>query len=138
MINTKLSVAIHILAMIATNSDTPITSDFIAGSVNTNPVVIRRISGQLKKAGLISAHVGKASFTLEKEPEEITILMVYQAVQTHDDLFSIHDNPNPHCWIGKNIQSTLDKTFQRAQRALEQELNNQTLADLIKNLSTNR
>lgn len=136
MINTKLSVAIHILSMIATNPNNSISSDFIAGSVNTNPVVIRRISGLLKKAGIIDAQAGKLGFTLTKASADITLLTVYRAVQSDADLFAIHDNPNPNCSIGKHIQATLDDTFHRAQAAMEQELANQTLLDIIEHLSS--
>lgn len=136
MINTKLSVAIHILTLIATNPHERITSDFIAKSVNTNPVVIRRLSGQLKQAGLISSQAGKPGFTLLKAPSQITILTVYQALQTNEDLFLIHQDPNPNCWIGKNIQSVLDTTYKQAQSALEKELAQQTLANIIEQLTT--
>ncbi|WP_067837899.1 Rrf2 family transcriptional regulator [Amphibacillus sediminis] len=138
MINTKLSVAIHILSMVATSQHQPVTSDYIAASVNTNPVVIRRISSQLKKAGLITAQAGKPGFILLKNIEDISLLMIYQAVQTQDELFSIHNNPNPQCWIGKNIQATLDQAFLRAQQALENELAEQKLSDIIQHLSTQK
>ncbi|MBM7542597.1 Rrf2 family transcriptional regulator [Amphibacillus cookii] len=136
MINTKLSVAIHILTLIATNPHDPVTSESIAKSVNTNPVVIRRLSGQLKQAGLISSQAGKPGFTLLKAPGQITILTVYQALQTKGDLFLIHPDPNPNCWVGKNIQSVLETTYKRAQDALEQELAQQTLANIIKQLTS--
>lgn len=81
MVNSRFSVAIHILSLIATTSDKSIlTSDFIAGSVNTNPVVVRRMIGVLKKAGLLSSHSGMAGYELLVEPKDLTLLAIYQAI----------------------------------------------------------
>lgn len=137
MINTRLSVAIHILSMIASNSDKQLTSNFIASSVNTNPVVIRRISSMLKKAKLIESKTGVSGAILTKDPQNITLLDIYYAVRSEKDLFSIHDNPNPKCSVGMHIQATLDETFSRVQQAMEEELSNQTLKDVIEHLSKN-
>jgi Rrf2 family protein len=135
MINTRLSVAIHILALVATQQEKPMSSDFIAGSVNTNPVVVRRLSSSLKKAGIMTSRPGQPGAQLRKLPENITLLDVYKAVQTQDELFAIHNKPNPNCEVGSRIQATLDKTFERVQQAMEQELANQTLADVVKELA---
>ncbi|WP_208585524.1 Rrf2 family transcriptional regulator [Gracilibacillus suaedae] len=135
MINTRFSVAIHILTLVATNSDKGVTSNFIAGSVNTNPVVIRRIGSLLKKANLLKGGPGVAGYSLVAEPNKITLLDIYRAVTTGEELFAVHDQPNPNCDVGKNIQSSLDISLTRAQQAMENELNKQTLADIIQHLS---
>lgn len=132
MINTRLSVAIHILSLIATNPK--LSSDVIASSVTTNPVVIRRISGELKKAGLLTSRAGVSGFSLTKDPKEITLLDIYRAVHLEKDLFPIHDKPNPDCPVGKKIQETLDTTFESVQLAMERELNSKTLQDVMNHL----
>jgi DNA-binding IscR family transcriptional regulator len=134
MINSRFAVAIHILSLVAAGPREQVTSEFIAGSVNTNPVVIRRISSLLRKAGLIQSNAGTSGSILTKEPHDISLLDVYLAVQNKDDLFSIHENTNPNCTVGKNIQSTLEESFHRAQVAMENELAKQSLDDIIKHL----
>lgn len=135
MVNSRVSVAIHILSLIATTNDSnQLTSEWIASSVNTNPVVIRRISGQLKKANLIASNAGVAGYQLVKEPKDITLLDIYKAVQAPEELFAIHDNPNPECAVGKRIQSTLDNVFQSVQRAMEDKLTEETLQDVLDQL----
>ncbi|MGE7622275.1 Rrf2 family transcriptional regulator [Viridibacillus sp. NPDC096237] len=135
MVNSRVSVAIHILSLIArTNDSNLLTSDWIAGSVNTNPVVIRRISSQLKKANLIVSNAGVAGYQLVKEPKDITLLDIYRAVQAPEELFAIHDNPNPECAVGQKIQSTLDNVFQSVQRAMEDKLTEETLQDVLDQL----
>lgn len=134
MINSRFAVAIHILSLVAAGPREQVTSEFIASSVNTNPVVIRRISGMLRKAGLIQSNIGTPGSILTKDPQEISLLEVYQAVQNKDDLFSIHENTNPNCMVGKNIQRTLEESFYKAQLAMENELANQSLHDIIEHL----
>ncbi len=134
MINSRFAVAIHILALVAAGPREQVTSEFIAGSVNTNPVVIRRISSMLRKAGLLQSNVGMPGSVLTRDPRDISLLEVYHAVQSRDDLFSIHENTNPNCTVGKNIQHTLEESFHRAQLAMENELAKQSLHDIIKHL----
>lgn len=127
MVNTRLSVAIHILSLIAANPRE--SSEMIAGSVNTNPVVIRRMISQLKKGGILTSRPGVAGATLKRDPEDISLLDIYRAVQPQEELFAIHDKPNPNCPVGRQIQTTLDQTFHSVQQAMENELASKSLKD---------
>jgi Rrf2 family protein len=123
-ISSRFSVAVHVLTLLAvTPAGELLTSDRMAGSVNTNPVVIRRILGQLKKAGIVEVRAAAGGTYLRRAPADITLLDVYRAVEVvASNLFSVHDKPNPKCPVGRNIQAALDDTLQRAQAALEQQL----------------
>ncbi|MCO7176392.1 Rrf2 family transcriptional regulator [Sporolactobacillus kofuensis] len=134
MINTRVAVAIHILALIASKPHEDLPSDYIASSVNTNPVVIRRILGMLKKEGLIRTTAGKAGASLTRPSSEITLLDVFRAVEPKDSLFAVHENPNPHCPVGKGIRSVLDRAFSEAQDALERNLSGETIEDILQDL----
>ena len=87
--STKLSVAIHILSLIETGPQEQVTSEYIASSVNTNPVVVRRLMSQLKKAGLIHSMRGANKNTLLKKPEEISLYEIYTAVELEREIFNI-------------------------------------------------
>ena len=104
--NTRFTVAIHMLALIELNKTQPSTSDLMALSVGTNPVVIRQLMTALKKAGLIESQVGVPGSRLAKPQEEITLLDIYRAVQKRSNacLFDFHPTPNPMCPIGRNIE----------------------------------
>ncbi len=131
-ISTRFSVGVHILALLEVAKGTPCTSEFVAASVNTNPVVIRRLMGMLKRAGLVRVSAGIAGATLAKKPKEITLLDVYKAVGAADtSLFDIHEDTNQRCPVGANIQSALAGTVKSAQQVLERELSSQTLAGVI-------
>ncbi|MCS7459575.1 Rrf2 family transcriptional regulator [Paenibacillus doosanensis] len=136
-ISSRYAVAIHILSLLEINKEERITSDFIAGSVNTNPVVIRRIIGMLGKAGLVITNPGVAGAQLARPIDRITLLDVYRAVQSdpEEELFALHDNPNPQCPVGRNIQGALEGTFAQAQKAMEEELRKVTLQQIVHQVS---
>lgn len=135
-ISSRFSVGVHILALIEINKDGVSTSEFLAGSVNTNPAVIRKIMGMLKKAGLVQVRPGIAGAELVKDLSEITLLDVYKAVEVvqEKELFSIHDNPNPDCPVGRNIQNTIAPLFEIAQTAMEKALGSVTIEDIVKDI----
>lgn len=137
MISTRVSVAVHILSLLEINKSGTNTSDYLASSVNTNPVVIRRIIGMLSKAGLVEVHPGVAGTRLAKELNEISLLDVYKAVQAVEEnaLFAIHEKPNPNCPVGRNIQNSLEPVFSLAQRSMEKVLDQVYLQDIVKEMA---
>ncbi|WP_204502298.1 Rrf2 family transcriptional regulator [Aquibacillus albus] len=130
-ISTRFSIAVHTLSLIAVSSD-DCTGDFIADSVNTNPVIIRRIMGMLKKAGLLEVRPGVGGASLLKSPEKITLLDIYRAVNVTEEnkLFRIHDDPNVRCPVGRNIELVLQSELKEAQSAMEQRLAQTNLSQL--------
>ncbi|UDK97075.1 Rrf2 family transcriptional regulator [Lysinibacillus sphaericus] len=135
MVNSRFSVAIHILSLIATTSDkSQLTSDYIAGSVNTNPVVVRRMIGKLKKAGLLTSQSGIAGYGLVIEPKDLSLLSIYHAIDGPEQLFAIHDEPNPACAVGRKIQHTLETVYLDVWHAMEKQLQAQTLQDVLDQL----
>jgi DNA-binding IscR family transcriptional regulator len=132
-ISTRFAVAIHILTLIDSNKDGVSTSEWIAGSVNTNPVVVRRITSMLQKAGLVNARPGVAGSTLTRSASEITLLQIYKAVNAveEDSLFSVHEHPNPDCPVGKNIAGAIIPVFSLAQKAMENVLQEVTLEQIV-------
>jgi Rrf2 family protein len=136
-ISCRFSVAVHILSLLSLNKNAHCTSEWIAASVNTNPVIIRRIIGKLKKAGLVNVRSGTGGAYLQKDLEEITLLDVYRAVEVVEEgeLFQIHEHPNPHCPVGANIQSVLEIILLRAQAAMEQILAEVTMKQLVTDLN---
>lgn len=131
-INTRFPVAVHMLALIELNKTQPSTSELMALSVGTNPVVIRQLMSVLKRAGLIETQSGVPGCHLAKPAEEITLREIYRAVQKKSDapLFDFHANPNPQCPIGRNIRDALDAPLLDAQSAMEQALGTYTLKDI--------
>lgn len=134
-ISSRFTVAVHIFTCIAAfEKDYKLTSDFLAGSVNVNPVIIRRILQQLKAADLITVSRGSGGASIVKPLSEITLFDVYNAVECvdHGNLFHFHENPNPECPVGRNIHNSLDDKLHRIQLAMENEMCKITIFDIVK------
>jgi len=134
-ISSRFSIAVHALSLIA-QFPSQSTGEFIASSVNTNPVIVRKIVGMLKKAGLVTVRAGVGGASLAKAPEEITLLNVYLAVGStdHGELFNFHDAPNPLCPVGLRIEGALRSHMREAQLAMERKLADVTLRQLIEEM----
>lgn len=133
--DTKFSVALHVLTMIA-ESEEPLSSQALANSVGTNPSYIRKVISLLKNAGLISSSQGKAGYEMTKDATEISLLDIYFATQEIDavSLFQIHQHSNLECPVGKHIEKAISPVFGQAEEALAHQLKAHTLADIIHNL----
>lgn len=132
-ISSRFTLAVHIFACIDTFKDKyKVTSDFLAGSTNVNPVIVRKILGQLKAAGLVEVARGSGGAKITKPLNEITFLDIYNAVDCVDngELFHFHENPNANCPVGRNIHHILDDKLMRVQNAMENELRSITLEDV--------
>lgn len=131
--NSRYTVAIHVLTLLAHSGPEPLTSEYIAGSVNTNPVVIRRVLACLRTSKLVVSQGGPGGgWRLVRSPRAITLRDVYRAVEG-STLFPLHSNtPNPRCPVGSTIQRALMGHFESAQLALEKDLQRITVADLVK------
>ena len=129
--NTRFAVAVHILTFLASEKGEPATSELIASSVNTNASLIRRVLSQLARAGLTTAQMGTGGGALLAMPaERISLFDVYRAIDEGRDVIPMHASPNPKCPVGRNIRAVLESRIDAAQRALEQELAETTIADL--------
>lgn len=134
-ISSRFTLAIHIMDCIDTFKDEyKITSDFLASSTNVNPVIVRKILGQLKTAGLVEVARGSGGASISKPLKEITFLDIYKAVECvgNGELFHFHENPNDQCPVGRNIHLILDDRLMQVQNAMEKELASITLADIQK------
>jgi len=133
--SSRTTISIHILSLLAFSGPEPLTSEFIAGSVNTNPVVIRRLLARLREAGLVGSQGGPGGgWQLRRRPEKITLRDIHVAVEGAS-LFPLHSaTPNPRCPVGKHIQSALTGLFRSAQEALEADLARTSLAHLVQDL----
>src|SRR3954449_8656854 len=97
VLSSKLSVGIHMLTIFALKPGEALTSEFIACSVNTNPVVIRRLLGSLRDAGIVDSKTGVGGgWSLLVDPERLTLLDILRAVEPQNEIFALHrSEPNP-------------------------------------------
>jgi len=132
-LSSRFPVAVQLLILLAWCPEQyKVTSEVMAFSVNTNPALIRRIMGFLKKAGLVSVAKGTGGAKLARDASEITLLDVYRAVELtdKDSLFGLHETPNQRCPIGGRINRVLRPHLEQARNALEESLGQVTIDQL--------
>lgn len=135
--SSRLPIAVHILlAIVEFEGKEKTTSVFLAGTVNVNPVIIRNTLGQLKAAGLVSVKAGEGGSSLAKEPTDITLSDIFDAVEKEEALFHFHEKPNPDCPVGKNIHAVLDSKLFDIQEAMRKQMKSITLQDLIDDMNS--
>ena len=133
-IGSKFTIGVHIITAIAYFSGVQrVNSEFLAGSIGVNPVIVRTVISQLREAGLVKTQRGSSGAELAKPLSEITLYDIYRAVGSVDaeeGLFHFHEKPNPDCPVGRNIHRVLDQRLADAQKAMEERLKTTTLADV--------
>lgn len=137
MIATRFAVAIHILLLLASGQVRgPATSARLAQSINTNPVVVRRITGQLARAGLIRVRRGPGGAELARPPHAISLGDVWQAVNPgiRRPLLPVHSAPDQACPVGRGVQDVLTRAFDLAEAAMQDELRRTSLDSLLQRL----
>ena len=133
--NSRLTVAVHALAWLALaerRGQAPLTSEQVAASVNTNPVVVRRSLGDLRRAGLVQVRPGAgASWRLSRPAAGITLLEVHDAVAP-EPLFALHHGvPNLDCPVGAGIRPALGEIYAGVDGAVRRELAATSVADVL-------
>ena len=133
--SSRFAVAVHIMALMAGAEDEPIKSDQIAGSVNTNPVVIRRLLCLLSRAELVISHTGAAGGSrLARKAGQISLLDVYRAVE-EGGVFALHrQSPSRRCLVGGAIQSVLKDVLGEVNLAVERVLAKTTIEQVFQSV----
>ena len=134
-IGSKFTIGVHIITAIDYFKEMDrVNSDFLAGSIGVNPVIVRTVISQLREAGIVQTQRGSSGAELSKRLDEITLYDIYKAVGSvneEEGLFHFHEQPNPDCPVGRNIHKVLDHRLLEAQRVMEAELRKTTLADIV-------
>ena len=137
--NTQFAVAVHVLTYLAALGDQrPVSSDELSGSTNTNPVYVRRVLGPLREAGLVSARQGShGGWALARPAADIRLDEVWSVLQGDAAVLGLH-GPNPRCPIGAAIQRTLHDIDAEIRAAVQAELGERTVADLLRTATPSR
>ena len=135
--NSQFSMAVHVLMMLARSREENLKSDHLAGSVNTNPVVIRRLLGQLAAANLVVSQTGASGGTrLARCPSEIDLAEVYKAVSC-GEVFALHGrSPNQDCPVGRNIEAVLCDLQKEIDRSIVEKLSLYSLQSVFEKVDT--
>jgi Rrf2 family protein len=131
-----MTIAVHALAWMALarrQGREVLTSEQVAASVNTNPVIIRRCLGDLRRAGLVCVrHGAGAGWSLARAPEEITLLEVHDAAGPEPPFGLHHAEPNLECPVGQGIRPALSQVYGQVEQAMRRELAAVSVADVLR------
>lgn len=135
-ISTKFTIAVHILAAVEFfGGGEKVTSGLLASSIGANPVIVRNLMADLKKAGLLGVKLGTGGAYILKPLSEVTFYDVYAAVEkSKDNLFRFHGKPNPKCPVGRNIHAALDGRLSEVQREFEDDLKRRKVGDVVREI----
>jgi len=120
--------------MIALSNGEPITSEYIAGSINTNPALVRKLMSVLKKNGFIKAQTKLGATGLAMAREEMSLRDVFKAVEKQQRLFAIHEDTNQNCPVGAKIGEVLERVNSEIQSRFETQLHYIHLSDILEGL----
>jgi DNA-binding IscR family transcriptional regulator len=133
--NSRLTIAVHVLAWMTLaqrQGRDVLTSEQVAASVNTNPVIIRRCLGDLRRAGLVRVRHGTgAGWSLARSSEHISLLDVYDAVGPEPPFGLHHTEPNLECPVGNGIRPALDQVYGDLHEVLRRELKLVSVGDVL-------
>ena len=116
--NSRLSLALHTLSHMAGSPERVRTSTDIADHAGTNPVVVRRVLGKLREAGLLTSEKGHAGgWKLARPPQEITLADVYLALE--ESLVATDDEEQLR---GCAVEHALHRRVSTVMKEIEQSL----------------
>lgn len=132
-ISSKFTIAVHVITCVEYFKDKEtVTSNFLAGSIGVNPVIVRTVMSSLKEANILNSQQGKSGIELSRPLEEISFFDVYKVVDpVHENgLFHFHENPNELCPVGRNIHFAMDEKLEHIQKTMEEEMKNIYVSDV--------
>jgi len=130
--NSRFSLAVHVLCLLASAPEERLTSGFIATSIGTNAVVIRRMLAKLRRFGLVTSKpAGGGGWMLAHPATDITLDQVRRAM-AEGEAAKIHRNsPHPACAVGKGVRQALIDLYRQADVALDRELAGISVAGIL-------
>ncbi len=130
MNNSRFAISLHILTLLEKAKGELLSSEYMAGSININPVLVRKELSNLRNHGFVNSKEGKNGGSyLSKSAKEINLADIYNAVKQINLLGISKNTPNPQCPVGKQMNTHLNNLYNSTEQALVKELSSQTLAD---------
>ncbi len=139
MVNQQFTFAVHIMTALAFSPERVIGSQTLAASVNTNPVVVRRLLLALRRARLIETFTGKhGGARLRKKPNRISLLDIYDAVECRPVIPVNERKALKQCRVSCNMKSIMSSVAESTEQAVRKHLSGMTLAQLVRKVPPRR
>ena len=139
MVNQQFTFAVHIMTALAFSPDEVMDSQTLAASVNTNPVVVRRLLLALRRADLIETYAGKhGGARLRERPESISLMEIYDAVESRPVIPVNERKALKHCDVSCHMKSIMSSVAESTEQAVRKHLRGITLAQLVRKVHPRR
>jgi len=123
MISGKFAITLHILTLLSKAPEDFLSSEYIAGSMNMNPVLVRKEIANLKKNHIVESKEGKNGGTrLLKPAAEITLDDIFKMTFETVTLGYSKNEPNPDCLVGKQINQNLGNLYDDINQKISKQL----------------
>ena len=130
MISGKFAITIHILTLLSKFPNDYLSSEFIAGSMNLHPVLVRKEIANLKKNNIVESKEGKNGGTrLLKPATTISLDTIFKMTFDTVTLGFSKNEPNPDCPVGKQINKNLENLYENINEKISLQLNGISLED---------
>lgn len=130
MLSGKFAISIHILTLLTKFPNDYLSSEFIAGSINLNPVLVRKEIANLKAHQIVESKEGKnGGAKLSKAASNITLKEIFEMTFENIGLGYAKNQPNPDCPVGKKINQNLDALYVEMNQKVCEQLENISLED---------
>lgn len=133
MISGKFAITVHILSLLSKHPEDFLSSEYLAGSMNINPVLVRKEIANLKKHSIVESREGKYGGTrLLKPAKEITLKDIFCMTFEMVHLGYAKNDPNPACPVGKNINQNLETLYTDINKNISGQLEKISLLEFTK------
>ena len=128
--NSRLSLALHTLSHMASDPTQKRTSADIADHAGTNTVVVRRVLGKLREAGLLTSEKGHAGgWRLARTPDQITLADVYLALDERL-VASDETNDTAACSLEHALHTRVSGVLEEIEQSLVKRLGETSISEI--------
>ena len=127
--NSDLAVGLHIMGFLCARAGQPLTSDVLAQTYGTSPVVVRRVLSKLSQANLIETRRGAGGGSvLTRKPTMINLRQVYEAICDNPELLRRH--PGENTGVAQVLAGYINDLYALAEEALLKKLESVTVSEM--------
>ena len=121
------------MTALAFSPEEVIGSRTLAASVNTNPVVVRRLLLALRRARLIKTFTGRhGGARLRKKPSRISLVEIYDAIESRPLIAVNERKALRRCHVSCTMKSIMSGVAESTEEAVRKHLRGITLAQLVR------
>ena len=129
IMNSDLAVGLHIMGFLCARNGEPLTSEVLAETYGTSPIVVRRVLSKLNQASLIETRRGVGGGSvLARKPSDINLRQVYDAVSENPELLRRH--PGTESGVANVLSEYINELYGAAEEAFLQKLESVTVSQM--------